>query len=146
MYQQIKYTIGQLAAKGIKPLAVFLLLLICLLSSCAVRKGIQSFFSDTVSQSAVSNKLMKSLWGRPDQLIVEKADCLLAQLNSSTDEPIVKQSVLRTSLVMLFAFILPGFILSLLVSFKKQTELPRPESKLRWPVIPLFLQNSLLLI
>ena len=47
---------------------------------------------------------------------------------------------------MLFAFILPGFILSLLISFKKRTHLPAPESQLRWSVIPLFLQNSLLLI
>lgn len=144
MYQQIKYTIGKLTAKGIKPFAVFLLLLICLLSSCTLRKGIQSFFSDTVAQPAGSAKLMK--WVRPVQFIAEKADCLATQLNSAADELSFKPGILKSSIVMLFAFILPGFILLLLVSLKERTRLPEPESQLRWSVIPLFLQNSLLLI
>lgn len=144
MYEQIKYTIGKLTAKGIKPLTVSLLLLICLLSSCTIRKGIQSFFSDTVTQPARSAKLMK--WVRPVQFIAEKANCLVTQLNSAADELSFKTGILKSSIVMLFAFILPGFILSLLVSLKKRTGLPKPESQLRWSVMPLFLQNSLLLI
>lgn len=146
MYQQIKYLIGKMMTKGIKPLAVFLLLLICLFSSCTVRKGLQSFFSDTVSQRAGSNKLMKNLLVSPARLIVEKADCLVAHLNLSADELSFKPSALKTTVIVLFAIILPGFIFSLLVFFKNRTELPRPESELRWSVIPLFLQNSLLLI
>lgn len=133
--------------KGIKPLAVFLLLLICLFSSCTVRKGIQSFFSDTVSQRAgLTNKLMKNLLVSPARLIVEKTDCLAAHLNSSADELSFKPAALKTTVILLFAIILPGFIFSLLVFLKNRTELPRPESELRWSVIPLFLQNSLLLI
>lgn len=146
MYQQIKYLIGKLMTKGIKPLAVFLLLLICLFSSCTVRKGIQSFFSDTVSQRTGSNKLMKNLLVSPARLIVEKTDCLAAHLNSSADELSFKPAALKTTVIVLFAIILPGFIFSLLVFLKNRTELPRPESELRWSVIPLFLQNSLLLI
>lgn len=132
--------------KGARPLAVFLLLFIYLFSSCTIRKGIQSFFSGTVSQRAGTNKLMKNLMARPVQLITGQADCLSANLNSSADELSFKPASLKTSIVMLFAFILPGFILSLPVPLKKYTELPRPESQLRWSVIPLFLQNSLLLI
>ncbi|MBB5623301.1 nitrogen fixation/metabolism regulation signal transduction histidine kinase [Pedobacter cryoconitis] len=146
MYQQIKYLTGKLMVKGIRSLAVFLLLLICLLSSCTVRKGIQSFFSDTVSQRAGSSKLMKNLLVRPVQLVVEKVDCFAGHLNSSDDELNVKPGIFKSSILVLFAFILPGFILSLLISLKERTRLPEPESQLRWSVIPLFLQNSLLLI
>lgn len=146
MYQQIKYLIDKLMTKGAKPLAVFLLLLICLFSSCTIRKGIQSFFSDTISQHKGTHKLMKNLLAKPAQLITRQADCLSANMNSSADELSFKPASLKASMGMLFAFILPGFILSLLLPLKKYTELPRPESQLRWSVIPLFLQNSLLLI
>ncbi|MGY0038017.1 hypothetical protein [Pedobacter sp. NJ-S-72] len=146
MYKQIKYTIGKLTAKGFRPFTVCLLIVICLLSSCTVRKGIQSFFSDTVAQNNLSGKLAKNLLVKQSSFTTETIDCFSAHLNSSADELMFKQSALKTSMVMLFAFILPGFILSLLVSFKKLTHLPAPESQLRWSVIPLFLQNSLLLI
>jgi hypothetical protein len=146
MYKQIKYAIGKLTAKGFRPFTVCLLIVICLLSSCTVRKGIQSFFSDTVSQSTASGKFVKNLLVKPSSFTTETIDCLSAHLNSSADELMFKQSALKTSMVMLFAFILPGFILSLLIPLKKRTRLPAPESQLRWSVIPLFLQNSLLLI
>lgn len=146
MHKQLKNTIGKLTAKGFRPLAVCLLILICLLSSCTVRKSIRSFFSDTVSQSSTSGKFVKNLLVKQSSFTTETIDCLSAHLNSSPDELVFKQNALKTSMVMLFAFILPGFIISLLLSFQKSTHLPAPESHLRWSVIPLFLQNSLLLI
>jgi len=147
LYKQFKLQMSKSAAKGSKSFAVFLLILICLLSSCTIRKSIQSFFSDTaVERTAVSGKSLRNLWTQQHQFGPKTVDCSKTYLNSSPDDPLFKQSISKTAVIMLFEFILPVFILSLLLPFKKLIILHTPESQWRWSVIPLFLQNRLLLI
>ncbi len=145
MHKLIKPIIDQNAGKG-KSLLLFVLMGCFLLSACAVRKGLQSFFTEVSPVSHTVLKLNKILSSR-DVLSTDVAFSCAVALPSEDGKTIFKQSMIQksSSALMLF-FLLPAFLLSVL-SLKKD-KLSRVPSGLvpSGSPVPLFLKNRLLLL
>ncbi|WP_342327989.1 hypothetical protein [Pedobacter sp. FW305-3-2-15-E-R2A2] len=129
-----------------RTLAFFLLLTLCLPSSCALKQGIIYFFSASVFEPSVAAATTKSVTPIRVKPEVKTADCKMqnslraaVQLKSRT------QTSEATMLPFLF-FILPGFLISLLAADKRFAQLPIPYSWFRRPKTSIFLQHSLLLL
>lgn len=128
-----------------RTLAFFLLLTLCLPSSCALKQGIIYFFSSSVFEQSISARTTKTVTPFEVKREVGIADCKmqnslrLVQLKSRT------QTSEATMLPFLF-FILPGFLISLLAADKRFAQLPIPYSWFRRPKTSIFLQHSLLLL
>lgn len=112
-------------------------------SSCSVRKGIQSFFSDVTQESTTGKKSMKRLL----QVTVSNKilECGTSGLNSDADEILFQRVDSKTSAVNALFYILPGFIIS---NFTRviYTIVSFAGHELTLVYIPLYLQNRLLLI
>lgn len=129
-----------------RTLAFFLLLTLCLPSSCALKQGIIYFFSSSVFEQSISARTTKTVTPFQVKPEVKTADCKMqnslraaVQLKSRT------QTSEATMLPFLF-FILPGFLISLLAADKRFAQLPIPYSWFRRPKTSIFLQHSLLLL
>lgn len=127
--------------KSLRFLFIGFMIVLCLLSSCTVRKGIQSFFSTDNAELVISGKtgkfMLKNLDAEPSF-----SDCKnIRQELVQTPSPLPK-----TAGIFLLAFLLPGFLLSLRNTTKDHICLPVPYSRLQWPGLSLFLQHRLLLI
>jgi hypothetical protein len=139
MHQKIRSFFKQPHATQVKPVAMMLLILLCLISSCTVRKGIQSFLSDRAIEQNHLDKPGKNTFNKHVVAMgCNIKDQILVDLPSLS-----KQGT--TSFVLLFS-LLPAFMLSSDQTIKQQSELPVPYSKLQWSCLPLFIQNRLLLI
>ncbi|WP_316841551.1 hypothetical protein [Pedobacter gandavensis] len=137
--------IHQNAGRG-KSLLLFVLMGCFLLSACAVRKGLQSFFTEVSPVSQTAMKLNKILSSR-DLLITDAALSCAVALPSEDGNFFFKQSMTQksSSALMLF-FLLPTFLLSVL--FLKKDKLSIVSSGLvpAGSPVPLFIKNRLLLI
>lgn len=134
MRKPIEYKLNRINLKGYRLLSACLLIMLVVLSSCVVRKGIQYFLSnDTVSSYMQSGKMTKIAC---QKLSDTKTDLLsfASQHNSG-----------NAFFIALYC-LLPAFLISLFTVFKDNLRLPVPYSLLHWPQLPLFLQNRLLLI
>ena len=128
-----------------RTLAFFLLLNLCLPSSCALKQGIIHFFSASAFEPSVSAETTKT--GTPFSVKREAgiADCKIqnslrtAQLKSRTQAG-------AASLLPFLFFILPGFLISLLAAEKRFAQLPIPYSWFRRSKTAIFLQHRLLLL
>lgn len=129
-----------------RSLLLFVLMGCFLLSACAVRKGLQSFFTEVSPASQTAMKLNKILSSR-DLLTTDVAFSCAATLASEDGKSFFKQSMIQksSSTLMLF-FLLPAFLLSVL-SLKKD-KLSRVPSGLvpSGSPVPLYIKNRLLLI
>jgi hypothetical protein len=135
----------KLTAKGRKILALFLLLILCLPSSCALKQGIIYFFSASVFEQSISartNKTVAPLQVKPE---VGIADCKMQ--SSLRAAPLKSRSQASTATMLpCFFLILPGFLFSRLAANKRLAQLPIPYSWFRRPKTSIFLQHSLLLL
>lgn len=120
-------------------MAMTLLILLCLISSCTVRKGIQSFLFGNVIEHNLSAKPGKNSFNRNATSI----DCSIKD-QSLVDLPSLSKQA--TTSIILLCSLLPAFLLSSNQTIDDPSELPVPYAKLQWSCLPLFLQNRLLLI
>lgn len=145
MHKFIKPMIHQNAGIA-KSMLLFVLMGCFLLSACAVRKGLQSFFTEVSPVSPTAMKLNKGLSSR-DLLTSDIAFSCAVALPSEEGKFFFKQSMIEksSSALMLF-FLLPAFLLSVL-SLKKD-KLSRVSTGLvpSGSPVPLFIKNRLLLI
>lgn len=141
MHQTINYMRNK-NTNRLKSLLVFALMVCFVLSACAVRKGIQSFFT-TVNTTANSGTNTNN-----GGLKANKNFLLLCSpiVNAASGNAVFKQQQLPVapSMLTLF-FILPGFLLSLWC-FKAKAPSETTVTDLSVSPIPLFLKNRLLLI
>lgn len=129
-----------------KSLLLFVLMGCFLLSACAVRKGLQSFFTEVSPVSHTAIKLNKLLLSR-DLLTTDVAFTCAVALPSEDGKFFFKQSMIQksSSALMLF-FLLPAFLLSVL-SLKKDKLSKVPSGLVpSGSPVPLFIKNRLLLI
>lgn len=129
-----------------KSLLLFVLMGCLLLSACAVRKGLQSFFTEVSPVNQTAMKLNKVVSSR-DILTTDIAFSCAVALPSENGKYFFKQSIIQksSSALMLF-FLLPAFLLSVL-SLKKDKLSSVPSGLvLSGSPVPLFIKNRLLLI
>lgn len=133
MMKPIEYRLNRINLKGYRLLSACLLIMLVVLSSCVVRKGIQYFLSSDTVSTMQSGKMTKIAC---QKLSDTKNDLLsfASQHNSGN------------ALFMALYCLLPAFLISLFTVFKDNLRLPVPYSLLHWSQLPLFLQNRLLLI
>ena len=145
MHKLIKPRIHQNAGKG-KSLLLFVLMGCFLLSACAVRKGLQSFFTEVSPVSHMTMKLNKSLSSR-DLLSTDVAFSCAPAVASEDGNSIFKQSMTqKSSSALLLFFLLPTFLLSVL-SLKKDKLSSIPSGLVpSGSPVPLFIKNRLLLL
>gem|GEM_PF-5637254 len=129
-----------------RSLSIGMLVILCLVSSCSIRKGIESFFSDGANKSLGFNKASKASLIQKQDLKFNSINCKLLGQGFEDQQVSLKQASSPVALVGLLFFVLPEFLISFLIGFKSPTVLPVPNSWLRWSYLPLFLQNRLLLI
>lgn len=145
MHKLIKPRIHQNAGRA-KSLLLFVLMGCFLLSACAVRKGLQSFFMEVSPVGHTSMKLNKILSSR-DLLTADVAFFCAPAVASEDGNTIFKSSITQqSSSALLLFFLLPTFLLSVL-SLKKD-KLSSVTSGLvpTGSPVPLFIKNRLLLI
>lgn len=142
---KVKTIFDQLFVKGFRPLFIGMLIFICLLSSCSVRKGFQSFLSGEGFEYFASGKLVKPVIVNTT---VDDAfeSCSTATLGLDKIQSLTTPESSKIAIVPLLFFLLPGFLISLRVTIKDHAVLPVPYSLLQWSYLPLFLQNRLLLL
>ncbi|WEK17739.1 MAG: hypothetical protein P0Y49_13125 [Candidatus Pedobacter colombiensis] len=143
MNNSIRPFIDRLIAKGFKPFAMSLLIVLCLISSCSIRKGIQAIFTGNA---------IEHINGKPGKSVIQHksveyvaAECSTAGQNLDLQQSLTKQDSSKKAMMPLLFLLLPGFLLSLR-TIKDKPGLPVPYSRLQWSCLPLFLQNRLLLI
>ncbi|PTS99818.1 hypothetical protein DBR11_11545 [Pedobacter sp. HMWF019] len=145
MNNQIKSFFDKSPAKSSPSFAVVLLMMLCLISTCSIRKGLQSFFSQNTIEFTGSGKLNKAnIYNRNVEF--SNASCNTGSDIQLGTQPTSLQESLRVAIIPFLFFVLPGFLLSLRSLVKDHSVLPIPLSLLRWPQTALFLQNRLLLI
>ncbi|SMC89629.1 hypothetical protein SAMN04488101_1058 [Pedobacter nyackensis] len=142
----MEYKLNRINLKSYKLLSACLLIILVVLSSCAVRKGIQHFLSTpplSNMQTGKPNKTGLTANGKLDAL---STTC--EKLTDAKDNLLsfVSQHNSGNETFMVLYFVLPAFLISLLAVFNNHLQLPIPYSLLRWPELSLFLQNRLLLI
>lgn len=126
-------------------LAFFLLLTLCLPSSCALKQGIIYFFSASVFEQSVSAGTTKTVIPFLVKREVGIADCKMQ--NSLRAVQLKSRTQASTASVLPFLFfILPGFLISLLAAEKRFAQLPIPYYWFRRTKTPIFLQHRLLLL
>lgn len=141
----------RLMVKGLRSLSLCFMIVFCLFSSCVVRKGIQSFFPGTALESLDFGKTASPLTANPSSLsripsVNTVTDCKSAGEKSETMISFSHDGVYKSSVISLLFFILPSFLYSLRLWTKDRYDLLQPYSRMKWPDIPLFLRNRLLLI
>jgi len=126
-------------------LAFFLLLTLCLPSSCALKQGIIYFFSASVFEQSIPARTAKTVTPFQVKPEVGIADC---KMQSSLRAVALKsRTQASTAGVLPFLFfILPGFLIFLLSADKRLSQLPIPYSWFRRQKTSIFLQHSLLLL
>jgi len=145
MNNSIRPFTDRLTAKGLKPFAISLLIVLCLISSCTIRKGIQAFLLGNAVERIAFSKPGKSLIQHKSFESVS-SECNTVGQNLELQQSFVKQDSSKASMMPLLFLLLPAFLISLLRTIKDKTGLPVPYSRLQWSCLPLFLQNRLLLI
>ncbi|MEJ5963576.1 hypothetical protein [Pedobacter immunditicola] len=136
-----------LNSNTVRSLSIGMLVILCLLSSCSIRKSVASLFSDQSSSYLVFNKGTKSSAVNKSGLDYNSVECKLTGQALDDTQLSIKQAVSSPLAMLPFLFlVLPEFLVSLLIGIKTPTILPVPNSWLRWAYLPLFLQNRLLLI
>lgn len=147
MRGQDKHIFGLTNSKTFRSLAISMLVILCLLSSCSIRKSVLLLFSDHSIPSLVLNKGIKSGLVSRSGLEYKLVECGSIGQGLDDLQLSVRQAVTSPfSMLPFLVFVLPEFLLSLLKGVKAPTVLPVPNSRLRWSYLPLFLQNRLLLI
>ncbi|SHE87622.1 hypothetical protein [Pedobacter caeni] len=136
----------QLIVKGRQVLAFFLLLTLCLPSSCALKQGIIFFFSTSVSEKSASVKAVKAIALPKVKLESGISDCKMKTCVKASVQLTSRAQASTANLLPFLFLILPGFLISLLVTDKKLSRIPIPYSRIRSPKTAIFLQNRLLLI
>lgn len=128
-----------------RSLLLFVLMGCFLLSACAVRKGLQSFFTEVSPVSQTTMKHNKILSSR--DLLNTDVSFSCATTLASEDLSSFKQSMIqKSSSALLLFFLLPAFLLSVL-SLKKDKLSGIPSSLVpSGSPVPLFIKNRLLLI
>lgn len=145
MHKFIKPRIHQNAGKA-RSLLLFVLMGCFLLSACAVRKGLQSFFTEVNPVSHTAMKLNKILSSR-DLRSSDVAFSCAPAITSEDGNTIFKSSITQqSSSALLLFFLLPTFLLSVLSL--KNDKLSSVTSGLvpSGSPVPLFIKNRLLLI
>ncbi|MET3114928.1 hypothetical protein AAKU52_002668 [Pedobacter sp. CG_S7] len=142
---KVRTIFDQFLVKGLRPLSIGLLIIICLLSSCSVRKGFQSFLSGESFEYFASGKLVKPIIAKAT---VDDAFKSCNTLNQGMEkiQSLTHAESSKIAMVPLLFFLLPGFLISLRVTIKDHAVLPVPYSLLQWSYLPLFLQNRFLLL
>lgn len=145
MNNSIRPFIDRLTAKGFKAFAMGLLIVLCLISSCTIRKGIQAFL--------LGNAVERIAFSKPGKSIIQNksiesvsSECNTAVQKLESQQSFLNQDSSKASMMSLLFLLLPAFLLSLQRTIKDKTGLPVPYSRLQWSCLPLFLQNRLLLI
>lgn len=126
-------------------LAFFLLLSLCLPSSCALKQGIIYFFSASVFEQSIPAKATKTVAPLQVKPELRTADCKMQSSLRAAPLKSRSQATTATMLPFLF-FILPGFLISLPSADKRLAQLPIPYSWFHRPKTSIFLQHSLLLL
>jgi len=146
MKELLKYIFDLPNRKNARFLSIGMLVILCLVSSCSIRKGIESFFSDQLNTTLSFNKAAKSSLIQKQDLEYNSAGCKVIGLGLDDVQLSVKQASSPMAMLPFLFLVLPEFLVSLLIGCKIPTVLPVPNSWLRWSYLPLFLQNRLLLI
>ncbi|SDL42141.1 hypothetical protein SAMN05421820_101402 [Pedobacter steynii] len=126
-------------------LAFFLLLTLCLPSSCALKQGIVYFFSASVFEQSVLVRTTKTVTPFQVKPEVGIADCNM-QSNLRAGALKSRTQASTASMLPFLFFILPGFLISLLPTDKRLSQLPIPYSWFRRQKTSIFLRHSLLLL
>lgn len=144
MNRSLRHIFNQKSAKGYRLLAVSLLIVLSLLSSCVVRKGIQAFFSTHILEHANSGKVTRS--GTIYQNSLESLACTTLANVQNSAVLLVKPTAFGETMGQVLFVILPAFLISLAFLANGRLRPPVPYSWQRWTGIPLFLRYRLLLI
>jgi hypothetical protein len=146
MKKSMEYKLNRINLKSYKLLSACLLIILIVLSSCAVRKGIQHFLSTPPLSNTHSGKMNKTGLTANGKLDVPSTAC--EKLTDAKDNLLSFVSLHNSEneTFMVLYFVLPAFLISLLAVFSDHFQLPIPYSLLRWPKLSLFIQNRLLLI
>lgn len=131
--------------KSYRFLSVCLLIFLIILSSCAVKRGINYFLSGQTSDYTAPGKTAKPILVYK-QAVSFYADCKVLFDAKNDLASVAKPQALVNTVTPFLYFILPGFLISLLLVFKDHVKLPVPYALLNWSALPLFLQNRLLLL
>jgi hypothetical protein len=140
------YFPNTLVAKCRQVLVFFLLLTVCPLSSCALRQGVIFLFSAVLFEQSVSVKSVKTITLPKAKLESRITDCKIKTCVKASVQLSFRPQASTATLLPFFFLILPGFLISLLVSDKRLSCIPIPYSWRRSPKTAVFLQNRLLLI
>ncbi len=129
-----------------RTLLLFVLMGCFLLSACAVRKGLQSFFTEVSPVSQTAMKLNKILSSRDVMMTGATFSCSAALISEDGSSIFEQNMVQKSSSALMFFFLLPAFLLSVL-SFKNDKLSVVPTGLVfSGSPVPLFIKNRLLLI
>jgi len=127
-------------------LTVFLLLTLCLPSSCALKQGIIYFFSASVFEQSIRVRTAKIATPFQVKPELRTADCKMQNSVRETGQLKSRTQVSTATMLPFLFLILPGFLISLLAADKRFAQLPTPYSWFHRPKTPIFLRHSLLLL
>ena len=133
-------------SETVRSWSIGMLVVLCLISSCAMRRSITSLFSTESQASLVTNKATKGNLLIKDGFEYSSTDCKVTGQGLDDQQVSLKQLSSPIAWLAIFFFVLPEFLVSLFPGLKTPTVIQTPSSWLRWSYLPLFLQNRLLLI